>query len=94
MTTDPTPLQERLWEAVAEVRDQHPRVFNDAPTDDVVAAVLPHIATEVRKAQADAWDEGQASGWDEAQEQWQINGTVGDAWKHADTHNPYREQEH
>lgn len=58
MTTDTTPLWKRLWEAVAEVRDQHPRVFNDAPTDDVIAAVLPIIAAEVRKAQADAWDEG------------------------------------
>ena len=58
MTTDTTALQERLWEAVAEVRDQHPRVFNDAPTDDVIAAVLPII----RAAQADAWDEGWRQG--------------------------------
>lgn len=37
-TPDTTALQERLWEAIAEVRDQHPRVPNDAPTDDVIAA--------------------------------------------------------
>lgn len=54
MTTATASLQERLWEAVAEVRDQHPRVFNDAPTDDVIAAIFPIIAAEVRKAQADA----------------------------------------
>ena len=54
MTTDTASLQERLWEAVAEVRDQHPRVFNDAPTDDVIAAVLPIIAAEVRAAKAEA----------------------------------------
>ena len=58
LTTDTTALQERLWEAVAEVRDQHPRVFNDAPTVDVIAAVLPIIAAEVREAKAEAWDEG------------------------------------
>ena len=57
MTTDPTPLQERIWEVIAEVRDQHPRVFNDAPTVDVVAAVLPIIAAEVQAAKAEAWDE-------------------------------------
>ena len=62
MTTDTTSLQERLWEAVAEVRDQHPRVFNDAPTDDVIAAVFPIIAAEVRKAKAEAWSEGAAVG--------------------------------
>ena len=54
MTADTTSLQERLWEAVAEVRDQHPRVFNDAPTDDVIAAIFPIIAAEVRAAKAEA----------------------------------------
>ena len=58
MTTDTASLQERLWEAVAEVRDQHPRVFNDAPTDDVIAAVLPIIAAEVQAASEKAWEEG------------------------------------
>ena len=58
MTTDTASLQERLWEAVAEVRDQHPRVFDDAPTDDVIAAIFPIIAAEVRAAKAEAWDEG------------------------------------
>lgn len=54
MTTDTASLQERLWEAVAEVRDQHPRVFNDAPTDDVIAAIFPIITAEVRAAKAEA----------------------------------------
>ena len=54
MTADTASLQERLWEAVAEVRDQHPRVFNDAPTDDVIAAIFPIIAAEVRAAKAEA----------------------------------------
>ena len=54
MTADTASLQERLWEAVAEVRDQHPRVFNDAPTDDVIAAIVPIIAAEVRAAKAEA----------------------------------------
>ena len=58
MTNDTTSLQERLWEAVAEVRDQHPRVFNDAPTDDVIAAIFPIIAAEVQAASEKAWDEG------------------------------------
>lgn len=50
----PDDLTERLWEAVSEVRDRHPRVFNDAPTDEVVAAILPVVADEVRKAKAEA----------------------------------------
>ena len=54
MTADTASLQERLWEAVAEVRDQHPRVFNDAPTDDVIAAIFPIIAAEVQAAKAEA----------------------------------------
>mgnify|MGYP007092277076 CR=1 FL=1 len=66
-TTDTDALTERLWEAVAEVRDQHPRVFNDAPTDDVIAAVLPIIAVEVRTAKAEAWDEGQEAGYRNAE---------------------------
>ena len=52
MTTDD--LTERLWEVVAEVRDRHPRVPNDAPTDEVVAAVLPIVEAEVRAAKAEA----------------------------------------
>lgn len=51
MTTD-ADLTELLWKAVVEVCDTHPEVFNDAPTDDVVAAVLPIL----RRAQAEAVD--------------------------------------
>ena len=47
-------LTELLWKTVVEVCDTHPEVFNDAPTDEVAAAVLPIL----RRAQADAWDEG------------------------------------
>ena len=52
------------------------------------AAVLPIL----RRAQADAWDEGQDAGWEEAQDQWATEGMVGDRWKWADTPNPYREE--
>ena len=51
-------------------------------------AVLPIL----RRAQADAWDEGQDAGWEEAQDQWATEGMVGDRWKWADTPNPYREE--
>ena len=56
--TDTTALQERLWDTIAEVRDAHPRVHDDAPTDDVVAAVLPII----RRAQAESWEKGYTAG--------------------------------
>ena len=79
-------LTELLWKTVVEVCDPHPEVFNDAPTDEVVAAVLPIL----RRAQAEAWDEGQSSGWDEAQCTWQETGVVGDGWKHSTGPNPYR----
>ena len=49
-------------------------------------AVLPIL----RRAQADAWDEGQSSGWDEAQCTWQETGVVGDGWKHSTDPNTYR----
>lgn len=55
---------------------------------DLATAVLPIL----RRAQAEAWDEGQASGWDEAQDQWATEGMVGDRWKWADAPNPYREE--
>lgn len=47
----------------------------------MVEDLLPLIAAEVRKAQADAWDEGQASGWDNAREESDQHGGVGDMWK-------------
>ena len=50
VTTDTDALQERLWEAVAEVRDQYPREPHDAPTDEVIDAIFPII----REAQAEA----------------------------------------
>ena len=87
MTTD-ADLTELLWKTVVEVCDTHPEVFNDAPTDEVAAAVLPIL----RRAQAEAWDEGQDAGWEEAQDQWATEGMVGDRWKRADTPNPYREE--
>lgn len=61
MTTDPTPLQERikraLWEALPDVPEEdygsvEPWLDRDA------AAVLPIIAAEVQAAKAEAWDEG------------------------------------
>ena len=52
-------------------------------------AVLPIL----RRAQLDAWDEGQDAGWDEAQDQWATEGMVGDRWKRADTPNPYRTEQ-
>ena len=52
-------------------------------------AVLPIL----RRAQADAWDEGQSSGWDEAQCTWQETGVVGDGWKHSADPNPYRTEQ-
>lgn len=61
-TTDTDALQERLWEVIAEARDKGERTARDVDSYEVVAAVLPIIAAEVRKAQADAWDEGYAWG--------------------------------
>lgn len=47
-------LQDRLWDAVARIRDASPRLPlrygdpADADTDDIVAAVLPVLANELR----------------------------------------------
>src|SRR5690606_14495385 len=68
-TTDTDALQERIAEEL--YYDQHPegRHRNEWPTAvypdtvyeyrDLAAAALPLIAAEVRKAQADAWDEAE-----------------------------------
>lgn len=53
---EPT-LDERLWDAITQVRDQHPRVFNDAPTDEIVAAILPHVQQAQNDALATAADQ-------------------------------------
>lgn len=36
-----TSMRERVWNAIVTVRDAYPRVPNDAPTDEVVDAILP-----------------------------------------------------
>ena len=61
-TNDTDALQERLWEVIAEARDKGERTAHDVDSYEVVAAVLPIIAAEVRNAQADAWSEGAAVG--------------------------------
>ena len=56
-TTDTDALTERLWEAIAEARDKGERTAHDVDSYEVVAAVLPIVAVEVRKAKAEALDE-------------------------------------
>ena len=95
MTTD-ADLTEQLAQKLYEVdpiSGHDPRWDRLLKTDREwyrikAAAVLPIL----RRAQADAWDEGQDAGWEEAQDQWATEGMVGDRWKWADTPNPYREE--
>ena len=74
MTADPTELHERVAEEL--YYEQHPegRRRNDWRTEhpvtryeflDRAAAILPIVAEEVRKAKAEAWDEGysEAEDW-------------------------------
>ena len=75
MTTDPTPLQERMRSEIGYAirtaaahgyskgkRGTDRRDQIDALIESTAAAVLPIIAAGVRKAQADAWDEGYEAG--------------------------------
>ena len=64
-TTDQTPLQDRLARSIYGAEMPSPRYQWAALRNEAkdrrrqqAAAVLPIIAAEVRKAQADAWDEG------------------------------------
>ena len=41
--------REALWDAIAKVRDAYPRRWDDAPTDDVVDAVLDVLADDHEK---------------------------------------------
>lgn len=56
--------------------------------DEVIAQVR-------RDAARAAWAEGQASGWRSTQEEWQMNGSVGDLYHpHTETEpNPYDTEE-
>lgn len=51
-------LEDQLWQAIADTRDAYPREAKDAPTDEVVAAVLPVVAAEMRRI-ADLFGEAQ-----------------------------------
>lgn len=95
MTTDDKTLTEQIAGALAEVDGYGP---TDMHVDwvmryygDFAVAVLPII----RKAQADAWDEGQESGWGSAREESDQHGGVCDMWKpHVWLEpNPYREEQ-
>ena len=68
MTTDPTPLQERIARALYENAEYYGPEDAQPPWDsrddeergewmEIAAAVLPVIAAEVRAAKADAWRE-------------------------------------
>ena len=48
-------LTVRLWDAIHDARATP---SGHAPTSAIVAAVLPIVEAEVRKAKAEAWDEG------------------------------------
>lgn len=41
-------LRNRLWDAIAEVRDDSPRLSNDADTDDIVLEIEPIIESYAR----------------------------------------------
>lgn len=43
---DTADLYDKLWDAVAEIRDAYPRVYNDAPSDEVVEAVMDVLVEE------------------------------------------------
>ena len=53
--TDHENLTVRLWDVIHDARSTP---SGHAPTSAIVAAVLPIVAEEVRKAKAEAWDEG------------------------------------
>ena len=52
-------LTVRLWDAIHDARSTP---SGHAPTSAIVAAVLPILAEEARKAKVDAWDEGRLIG--------------------------------
>ena len=71
MTTDPTPLQERIARALYENAEYYGPEPTQPPWDsrddeerrewmEIAAAVLPIIAAEVRAASERAWGEGVA----------------------------------
>lgn len=99
MSTDPTPLQERLARVIygedpkwgyIQAGDHHGVAWETLPEPiqhdmlGMAADVLPII----RKAQADAWDEAcQAFAW------CRDNGPIEDALPYVAEHNPYRTEE-
>ena len=94
MTADDKTLTDEIARALATEegyelpweQERHAGLYRER-----AAAVLPII----RKAQADAWDEGQESGWGSAREESDQHGGVCDMWKpHVWLEpNPYRTEQ-
>ena len=58
-------LTVRLWDAIHDARSTP---SGHAPTSAIVAAVLPILAEEVRKAKVEAWERGHVCGYSDAQD--------------------------
>lgn len=50
-------LWDALWDAIVDVRDAYPRTYEDAPTDEVIEAVLDVLPKFVNKVKAEVWSE-------------------------------------
>ena len=89
MTADPTPLQERLWDAIFEARHL-PGKAGEASTVSIVEAILPIIAAEAQAASEKAWNEGHSWGWSDAQEAHDTRQVMPRSEWRLCTPNPYR----
>lgn len=45
---------ESFWHAIATTRDAYPRSANDAPTDEILEAIKPHVERLVVDAEQEA----------------------------------------
>lgn len=55
-------LWDALWDAIVDVRDAYPRTYEDAPTDEVIEAVLDVLPKFVNKVKAEVWNEAYYTG--------------------------------
>lgn len=55
-------LWDALWGAIVDVRDTYPRTYDDAPTDEIIDAILEALPEFTTKLRAEVWQDAYTTG--------------------------------
>lgn len=81
-------LHDCMFTAVVQEPDGEMTTYVDAP----LAEVMRIVEAEVRKAKAEAWDEGHSWGWSDAQDAHDVRQEMDRTDWSLNTPNPYRQE--